>query len=584
MQSNSNVRRPSSSRTTGSNTNISNINDAITGYRSNTNTSKMNSSQYRNHLKGYAKRKQIEMAARSMHGNKANDIRETYGLNVYRSALTKAFRDSITTKHFVLKFPFAGKNIDHARIERLTGLLQRGADPTGPMLSYLFRSRNMKFIELVIKSFLKYHDINARFNTDFSGSSVRSGHDRRLSFPTTLLDCAVRHVNPQAVKLLLELGANPNASKRGHALNNLLVSDPGSQDMVETLASSYTASNVTADNIVELLLLFRRRGVAVTDEYGNNALDRILERRGYVLDKVTVHYLDKNNMDLSIRVMRDLRLFPARPMPISRAITPADVPAGISWRIKKELFSEFVVRILAGKPRPKSLLGGALKSLYRVYNLQATVNSIRLRTSSLAAHLEYFRILLDAGADPNERDEDGNTILHTIAGSDLLEQSLSFRRRNETEYLDKAHKQLFATLIDEYSANPFIKNRQGQTALDLLEITVLEKNLAGKRGPMLNTVRESRTYKYLADSTDRIQRRAAKRNVLNAHGVNRNMQQEVLKKAKLTNMSSTHPESGLRAVSTRLGLTPNQNKGKSKRQRQIDFDRTVSTLQRMGKL
>lgn len=576
-----NTRRPRSSRAT-SNANSENISNAvnanvINGYESNVSIDRLTPSQYRNHLQGYTKRKQIETASRSIHKPKrAKVIRETFGDKIERSAATKAFRDHLSSREVVELFPYSrdrgrwrAGTIDQEKIKQLTILLNRGADPTGPMLSYLFRSRNMSFVKLVIKSFLRYHSIDSKFNTNYSPSEIgRTGTPRSLILPTTLLDCAIRHVNVQAAEHLLELGANPKASKRGHALNNLIVSDKDDWNtfirMVEANPIDVRVTNLKASDVFEMLALFERHGQhRITDSNGN-VLDRILEARNYHLDNEHLSDLSKTVIDLCIRIMRDLRLFPAKAMPLQRAVHD-----GVA--AKPVVFAEFVVMLLSGPQSNKSLFMGALKSLYLRYE------ELLRRGESTKRYIDYMRIVLDIGADQNERDNNGNTILHTIANDIILAQKrywASFSDVGEQHHktVQNSHKQLLTLLIDEYSANPFVKNKNGKTALDLMS--------------PWSFVRQTRAYKYLVKSMEQIPKRAAARNVLDAHGVNRNMQQHVLKKANLTRLSSTHAENSnvLRKLRARPGFEATQKTRKPKRERQIELNRTVSILQKWGKL
>ena len=417
---------------------------------------------------------------------------------------TLQFRKEISSKSFALNFSVI-KRPYKKKINTLKKLMNQGADPKCNALVHVFRSRDLVFIKQVITSFLKYRDIDSKFESDFSGGSGN------ILYGTTLLDCAVRHTNAPAVKYLLGLGASPTVSGLGHSLNFFA----GSQRGIAPYPKR--PNSVSYDQIFEMLSLFKGRGLNITNTDGNNVLDRIVVKakgvyghrqkewggiRGYritggdfVLWTDSQILLTKDYLTFCVHLMKGLGLRPANPSSLVWAIE-----SGIDTRYPK-LFKEFVVLMLQGKPQPNSLFASKritserahFQSLIRDRNTSGTATALLLLYWKAFKHWRYYRnmpgllnrndtiilsdrrlnnflkcfqVLLDVGVNPNARDTQGNTFLHLMQKLNQYELPLDKWSSFENPFIPFAQK-LVTMLIDEYSANPFIKNKEGKTALDI---------------------------------------------------------------------------------------------------------------------
>jgi len=73
---------------------------------------------------------------------------------------------------------------------------------------------------------------------------------------------------------------------------------------------------------------------------------------------------------------------------------------------------------------------------------------------------------LQKGADVNQQDENGNTLLHIVAGSKKIRSYNAYIHMTleQNPQLKEQYTLDLATVVSNYKPNPFIKNNQGFTA------------------------------------------------------------------------------------------------------------------------
>ena len=97
--------------------------------------------------------------------------------------------------------------------------------------------------------------------------------------------------------------------------------------------------------------------------------------------------------------------------------------------------------------------------------------------TKLSPTILNIKQLLIKGADINSLDENSNTLLHHVISSHTIKAYNAYIKENlHANPLEKTKHLLdLSTLLSNYLPNPFIKNKEGKTALDLATDNNLKK-------------------------------------------------------------------------------------------------------------
>ena len=106
-----------------------------------------------------------------------------------------------------------------------------------------------------------------------------------------------------------------------------------------------------------------------------------------------------------------------------------------------------------------------------------------IKKTHLYPYTKLFPIILNIkqllikGADINSTDENSNTLLHHIISSHTIKAYNAYIKENlHANPLEKTKHLLdLSTVLSNYLPNPFIKNKEGKTALDLATDKHLKK-------------------------------------------------------------------------------------------------------------
>ena len=283
------------------------------------------------------------------------------------------------------------------------------------------------------------------------GANVNATDKRRR----TPLHFASHNNDPQTVKLLLERGANPNAFAYfgdGVSLHLLDIHDNPTETANYGTTPLYTAVDnwwkVSEEkHLLTIQLLLQ-----------NGADPNIQNELGSTPIIIASTYADKNAISLLLEYGADVTL-----TQISGMTTLHRLGLDAVQRHNQNVFSDikesFDLLLKAGADlnarttKIYPLLNGTtpfLKSFYGYYFTKG-IKLIRAK------------LFLDAGVNPNQQDLNGNTALH-YAVVDFV--------HNDDDYLRQVECIQF--LINN-GANPFIKNKSGDTPYDLTHHFILNQ-------------------------------------------------------------------------------------------------------------
>jgi hypothetical protein len=427
-------------------------------------------------------------------------------------------------------------------------LLKLGVDPVkeggiAHAIPGFFISGNKKQIMQLIRSFLKKHPI------DMPTRVARNINSQKM----TLLDYAVKYAKPTVAKWLMEHGARPSASQFGHSVHTMWHGSNDNSDYTN-ISSTY---RTTVRDIINTLKLFSEREIHLRDKNGFNIIDRAVRAirySSYFNNERIVSHTEK--ISVVNKIMETLNIRPASSQTLVTFFAGLDFYEVASMGLRE--IQKFIE--LQGTPSTNGKIADVREANEYDVSIGSNALSVLIRKIEFV-HLYEAKInaglkriittLVRSGTNPNARDDNGETALHALVRN-VIESTREVRNGgyNIARLSKMIGKQSvkMAKLLEEVFINPFIKNKQGQTAYDLSE-----------DGTELK--------KYLADFMKKLKSRGLARAGMNK--LPDNVIQNILKRAKLSKIGSTTLENGSRP---------------SKRQREINLNKSTSTLIKMRKI